>query len=149
MAPDLYVHGCHAGDAFSVELLVLVSNNRNSFSNPFFITNTARSLNDASRSLGTSLNEPYDEDTITSWITSSMAFLQSNTRMERPNDYQPLQEEPQNIPQTEPQRQGIHMQTTLFKSKRSHSVGRKAGWWSPRPRGSSWGRITKMISAQR
>jgi NarL family two-component system sensor histidine kinase LiaS len=85
---------------FLVELLVLVSNNKDSFSNPFFINNTARSLSDASRMLDTALDEPYDEAAISDWIVNNKRFLESNTRQDRPNNQQPPQNQPA-LPQTD------------------------------------------------
>lgn len=94
-----------------VEVQVLVSNNRNLFSNPYFITNTAHSLSEASRKLAGALDEPYDQTAINAWIAESIGFLQSNTHSEGPNEPQPSQTG------TQEKSQGIQMQSTLFKSK--------------------------------
>ena len=99
---------------FLVELLVLVSNNRDAFSNPFFINSTARSLNDASRNLNAALDEPYDTEAINQWILISRKILQSNTGgRTRPVDMQPPAEDQQDIQKDHPQNQ----QTSLFESK--------------------------------
>ncbi len=96
-----------------VEVQVLVSNNRNLFSNPYFISNTAHSLSEASRKLSGALNAPYDQNAIDAWIAESKAYLQSNPRLEGPNDLQPME----SSTQSKSQSQGIQMRTTLFKSK--------------------------------
>ncbi|NPV41104.1 MAG: sensor histidine kinase [Anaerolineae bacterium] len=98
---------------FLVELLVLVSNNRNSYSNPFFITNTARSLNEAGRGLRNALDNPVDEEAIDAWIVNNKSFLQSNPRMEKPDGPQPEQNNFMDSPQKEMPAQ----RTNLFESK--------------------------------
>jgi signal transduction histidine kinase len=100
---------------FLVELLVLVSNNRNSFSNPFFINNTARSLGNASRMLDTALVEPYDEEAISLWIENNKLFLESNTRQTRPNDQLPPENQPA-LTQTDLPQQ-VNQKNSLFESK--------------------------------
>ncbi len=94
---------------FLVELLVLVSNNKDSFSNPFFINSTARSLSDASKVLGSALDEPYDLEAISIWVKNNKIFLESNTRKDRPTSPQPPQNQ---IPLDQPKQQ-----TALFESK--------------------------------
>ena len=99
---------------FLVELLVLVSNNRDSFSNPFFINSTARSLSVASRNLNAALDEPYDLDAISQWIQVSRTFLQSNNGDKtRPDDLQPPLADQVGDQRDHPQDQ----QTSLFQSK--------------------------------
>ena len=100
---------------FLVELLVLVSNNRDSFSNPFFINSTARSLSDGSRMLDTALVEPYNEAAISEWIVNNKRSLESNTRQDRPNNQQPPQNQPA-LPQTDLPQQ-TDKTTTLFSTK--------------------------------
>ncbi len=100
---------------FLVELLVLVSNNRDSFSNPFFINNTARSLSDASRMLDTALDEPYDETAISDWIVNNKRLLESNTRQDRPNIQQPPKNQPV-LPQIDLPQQTVK-NIALFSSK--------------------------------
>jgi hypothetical protein len=100
---------------FLVELLVLISNNRDSFSNPFCINSTARSLSEASRMLDTALDEPYDEAAISDWIVNNKRFLESNTRQDRPNNQQPPQNQPA-LPQSDLPQQ-TDKNTTLFSTK--------------------------------
>ena len=89
---------------FLVELLVLVSNNKDSFSNPFFINSTARSLSDASRYLNDALDQPYDDEAISSWIDRNKLFMQANMRTSKPTNPRLPAEEPQ-------------QQISLFQSK--------------------------------
>jgi hypothetical protein len=64
---------------FLVELLVLVSNNRNAFSNPFFINSIARSLAESSRNLGAALDSPYDFEAIHDWVQSNKPLARSTS----------------------------------------------------------------------
>ncbi len=98
---------------FLVELLVLVSSNRYSYSNPFFINNTARVFNDTGRILGSALEQPYDQEAIDQWLTTSMRIMQSSNRLERPD----LPRQPQTQSQGERQAQETQQQKTLFDSK--------------------------------
>jgi signal transduction histidine kinase len=103
---------------FLVELLVLVSNNRDSFSNPFFINNTARSLSEGSRMLDGALDEPYDTEAISQWIINNKKFLESNTRQNR--SIQPPQDQPVPVQPTDQQQvlpKLINRDTELFSSK--------------------------------
>ena len=74
---------------FLVELSILVSNNRDSFSNPFFVNSAARSLNESSRNLLNSLDEPYDQETLNQWIEFNKNILQSNRVNTRPAEPKP------------------------------------------------------------
>jgi signal transduction histidine kinase len=103
---------------FLVELLVLVSNNRDSFSNPFFINNTARSLSDGSRILDKALDEPYDTEAINQWIIKSKTLLDFDTRQNR--SVQPPQDQPAPVQQTDQQQdllKLINKDTKIFSSK--------------------------------
>ena len=93
---------------FLVELWVLVSNNADSFSNPFFVNNTARMLDDSTRILNDALEDPYDQDAIDKWIENGRRFLQSNTR-----DVRVTSPRPPNEDQAVPQKQQI----SIFQTK--------------------------------
>ncbi|MDK2982217.1 MAG: two-component system, NarL family, sensor histidine kinase LiaS [Chloroflexota bacterium] len=105
---------------FLVELLVLVSNNRDSFSNPYFINITARSLSESSRMLDGALDTPYDPAAISLWIDKNMHFLESNMRQTRPNDPQLPQDQTAPVPQAAPALdlpKLVSKDTQLFSSK--------------------------------
>lgn len=94
---------------FLVELTILISNNRDSFSNPFFVNNVSRSLNEASRNLLTALEEPYDQDSIDQWIVFNKRILQSNNGGgTRPSNLKPPVDD---------QKEPVQAQTSLFQSK--------------------------------
>jgi NarL family two-component system sensor histidine kinase LiaS len=62
---------------FLVELLVLISNNKNSFSNPFFINNSAKYLSEVSSDLVPYLEKPYDQELINQWIIAHKSSIRS------------------------------------------------------------------------
>ncbi len=76
---------------FLVELLVLVSNNRNAFSNPFFINSIARSLAESSRNLGAALDSPYDFEAIHDWVQSNKPLTRAQPPPEMPTNPRPAQ----------------------------------------------------------
>jgi len=89
---------------FLVELLVLISNNRDSFSNPFFINSIARSLAESSRNLGAALDSPYDLEAIRDWVQSNKPL----TRAQPP---------PQISANPRPEQTDLSIRINLFQSK--------------------------------